>query len=279
MHQVEPKIFVIAETKMLDAGKDAMLKAIGVPDDWDTDGRDGQELIELAGRLCYKSFGTELNANLTRVREGNKEYIGNVLNVKHGSVLEHASVTVAMIDVSRILTHEYVRHRQGTAFSQESMRFVRLDDIGMYIPDLSKDFEELSYIINDDATQITGENTQRYFASCIKQVTELAEHKIREIAHLLDKPGVPFSLKKKITSALRRMAPGGHTTNIIGTGNHRAWRFQIAQRTAGGAEEEIRKVFGMIAESFKVMYPNIYQDMDYTPVDGQNAYHFKNEKV
>ena len=38
-------------------------------------------------------------------------------------------------NVSRVVTHELVRHRPGTAVSQESLRFVRLTDIPFWFPD------------------------------------------------------------------------------------------------------------------------------------------------
>lgn len=278
MKLVEPKIFIIAETMADDKGRDAMLKHIGVPEEWDTDGREGQELVEIAGRLCYKSFGTELNANLTKVREGNMHYIGNIIKTEHGSVMEHASTTVAMIDVSRILTHEYVRHRQGTAFSQESMRFVRMDDIPIWIPDLSDVFGALKdYLEEEDHADI--DNLNEDYAKAMRRACKVFEDAYQHFTPYIDKPGVPFSIKKKITSALRRMAPSGHATNIIGTGNHRAWRFQIQQRTAAGAETEIRLVFGMIAEDFKVRYPAFYQDMTSEMVDGAMEYKFEHHKI
>ena len=37
-------------------------------------------------------------------------------------------------NVSRVFTHELVRHRAGSAFSQESLRYVRLTDIGFRVP-------------------------------------------------------------------------------------------------------------------------------------------------
>ena len=36
-------------------------------------------------------------------------------------------------NVSRVFTHELVRHRAGSAFSQESLRYVRLTDIGFRV--------------------------------------------------------------------------------------------------------------------------------------------------
>src|SRR4051794_39465358 len=49
---------------------------------------DGQDLIEFAGRACYESWDRP-NPKTATV-EG---YIGHILEVNHGSVLEHANAT------------------------------------------------------------------------------------------------------------------------------------------------------------------------------------------
>src|SRR5690606_7794840 len=97
----------------------------------------------------------------------------------------------------------------------------------------------------------------------------------------LDEAGVPFHVKKSITSALRRFVPSGVNTNIIVTTNHRMWRHIIENRTAPGAEQEIVEVFGAVAEMFLVRYPNIYQDMIKYHVEGDRLphYRFENQKI
>ena len=59
---------------------------------------------------------------------------------------------------------------------------------------------------------------------------------------------MPFSVKKEVTSALRRLAPIGLSTDIVWTANVRTLRHVIEMRTAPGAEEELRLVFGLVAE-------------------------------
>jgi thymidylate synthase (FAD) len=78
---------------------------------WQTDSENGSELIvELAGRVCYLSFGGK------QFRKTNADYVGNLINQGHGSVLEHAVWDLLITGVSRSLTHELVRHRAGTGF-------------------------------------------------------------------------------------------------------------------------------------------------------------------
>ncbi|MBW3655993.1 MAG: FAD-dependent thymidylate synthase, partial [Gemmatimonadetes bacterium] len=62
---------------------------------WESDSDvPGEVVAEFAGRLCYLSFGE--NAGLEGGhksipgRTSNEAYLANILQVKHGSVLEHA---------------------------------------------------------------------------------------------------------------------------------------------------------------------------------------------
>lgn len=262
MYQVTPKAFIMAETACIDGTRD-FLDAIGatnwpVPSDVQSD---GELLVEVAGRTCYKSFGTELNANLTRVRSDHHEYIGNILNTKHGSVLEHATTTVGFVGVSRIFTHELVRHRAGCAYSQESMRFVRLEDVGMYIPQCIKE--------NEIALDL--------FSNAVRE----SEDAYTRLTRMLVDDDMPFSDKKEITSAIRRIAPSGHSTNIVVTANHRAWRHLFELRTARGVEEEIGVVMSILGQQFRSKYPAFYQDMSVNTYDDQvwSTLTFANSKI
>ncbi|KAH0543596.1 hypothetical protein GP486_008564, partial [Trichoglossum hirsutum] len=261
-----------------------MLYALGA-DGWSSDYRDESSLLtEVAGRLCYKAFGVGLNPNITRVREGNMQYVNNLLDQLHGSVLEHSSVSFALLNVSRILTHELVRHRVGIAFSQESQRFVRLDRFSVWVPDLTPSLgalwdHEHSGNTDTEARDDWIANRQAMFLEAVESISETAK---ANIAHLveqwgIDANGVPFHIKKGLTSALRRFVPGGVQTHIIVSANHRTWRHNLNVRTAPGAEQEIVECFDLIGEILVADYPAIYQDVELIPHD--TGVHFKLKKV
>ena len=72
----------------------ALLEHLGVPE-WESDaGTDAELLTEVYGRSCYRSFGTGLNPNLTRVRKTNRSYLANTLAKGDGSIFEHATERV-----------------------------------------------------------------------------------------------------------------------------------------------------------------------------------------
>jgi thymidylate synthase (FAD) len=82
-----------------------------------------EELLEHAGRVCYRSEsrgdpGEFLRA---RVREG------------HESLIEHASATFEISGISRACSHQLVRHRLAS-YSQESQRYVSMSDPAWVLP-------------------------------------------------------------------------------------------------------------------------------------------------
>lgn len=261
MKFVEPKVFLVGETKIDEEGLSAYLTHLGVPDWVSNAPSDPEKLIEVMGRLCYRSFQPGLNKNVTKIREDNKDYLQNIVKVKHGSVIEHAVVNFIFADVSRVFTHELVRHRVGTAMSQESLRFVRLDDLGFWVPTVVRE--------NQDFMEICC----RTFQELEKLQVELA--KIME----LDKPGMPFHKKKVVTSAMRRIAPDGLATAIGWSANMRAIRHTLEMRTDPGAEEEIRLVFGKLGMIMKERYPNLFGDYEIEIVDGHPWFKTQHRKV
>ncbi len=246
MHETTPTVFVLARPALdldglrgylRDVGGEAWLdrridEAGGAPNP-------GELLVEFGGRACYRSWEPGLNPNVTRVRTDQGAYFGNLLGSGHGSVLEHANYSFAFRNVSRVFTHELVRHRAGSAFSQESLRYVRLTDLGFRVPPVLEP-------VRDQVLSI---------------VEQLEEFQLSAAAALgIDAEGVPFHVKKEATSALRRLAPIGLSTDIIWTANLRTLRHVIEMRTAEGAEEELRFVFDLVARLMAREAPHIFAD-------------------
>jgi thymidylate synthase (FAD) len=261
MRLAEPKIFLVGKTETEDEGVSAYLRHVGA-EEWTTDAPTSVELLpEFMGRLCYRSWEPGLNPNVQRVRKGNETYLEHILEVGHGSVIEHPVLNFVFADVSRVFTHELVRHRVGVAISQESLRFVRLTDIPFWIPEWAKNDEELITRSVDLLLQM--EVHQKW----------MAEH------FRLDDKGVSFEEKKKKTSFMRRFAPDGLATTIGWSANPRTLRAILEARTAPGAEEEIRLVFGMVGELVQKRFPNLFGDYEVEIVDGLPHYKTPYRKV
>jgi len=246
MHETTPQVFLIARPSVDVEGMRGYLADVGGEswlqrrlDEADGSPNGGELIVEFGGRACYRSWEPGLNPNVTKVRTDQREYFANILRSAHGSVLEHANYSFALRNVSRVFTHELVRHRAGSAFSQESLRYVRLADIGFRVPPALEPLRE----------------------QVISIVEQLEEFQVSAAAELqIDAEGVPFHVKKEVTSALRRLAPIGLSTDIVWTANARTLRHVIEMRTAAGAEEELRLVFDQIARAMQVEAPGLFQD-------------------
>jgi thymidylate synthase (FAD) len=260
MHETTPAVFLIARPSIDIEGMRGYLRDVG-GESWlqmrlaAADARSeaggsrpaqqhaelnaGELLVEFGGRACYRSWEPGLNVNVSKVRTDQREYFANILRSAHGSVLEHANYSFALRNVSRVFTHELVRHRAGSAFSQESLRYVRLTDIGFRVPPALEPVRES-------------------VLSIVEQLEEFQRTAAGELG--IDAEGVPFHVKKEVTSALRRLAPIGLSTDIIWTANVRTLRHVIEMRTAAGAEEELRLVFDAIARIMQAEAPGLFQD-------------------
>lgn len=274
MHKVEPQVFLMAASEINNAGLQAYLTAIGA-EGWESDaGTSIEEIIEVASRGCYMSFGTEINPNLTRVREGNTPHLANILKSGHGSVLEHGWVTFAFHNVSRVVTHELVRHRAGTAVSQESLRVVRIDDLGFWRP---------TSFTDSDWDEVYVDSAMSVF----EEVFKLSEDRYQELLGIAAGANgyesfddLPLELKRKYTSAARRVLPIGVATNITWSCNMRSLRHVIEMRTDPEAEEEIRLVFNEVAEIATATWPNVFMDYERVWEGGPPfQYKFENRKV
>lgn len=264
---VVPKVYKIAETKLNNDSVLAWLTDIGGEECLaHVTGDDKEKLIELAGRRCYKSYKAGLNPNVTKVRTDSDVYHKNVLASKHGSILEHCNVSFAIENVSRVVTHELVRHRAGAAYSQESLRFVRLTDINMFMPKILSNFGNKKA----NAAMVV-------VRRAIKNAEDI-QHKFAEI--FKDELEYDFEVKKKLTSAFRRFAPEGLATGIVVTYNFRELRHILTVRTSRHAEEEIRHVCGQMAEILIKDYPKDFGDFSkIDTLDGLYEYVPEYEKV
>lgn len=104
----EPSVFLVGKQMINDAELDRFLEEHGVS--WKSDTEVvGEYLAEVAGRLCYLSYAKPRPG-------GNKAYLNHILEVGHGSVLEHAVWNFIFSGISRSLSHELIRHRAGFGY-------------------------------------------------------------------------------------------------------------------------------------------------------------------
>ncbi len=211
---------------------------------WQTDTEVAAEhLVETAGRVCYMSF-------LRPRPGGNKAYIGHILEVGHGSVLEHAVWNLLITGVSRSLTHELVRHRAGFGYSQLSQRYVD-ESVAEYVePDDIAQDPELHQLWLD----AVGHAHQAYV-----RLTDKLQEKFK------DEPD--RTLRRKLArQAARSVLPNATETKIFVTANARALRHFIELRGSRHAETEIRKLAIAVLRLMQQEAPHLFGDYELVPL-------------
>jgi thymidylate synthase (FAD) len=238
----EPNVYLVGRQTVDDEALAAFLADHQVQR-WTTDTEEaGEKLVEIAGRLCYLSFAKPRPG-------GNKAYLGHILEVGHGSVLEHAVFNLIITGVSRSFTHELVRHRAGFGYSQLSQRFVDESECEFVEPDAIADDPELHRVWLE-AVQ-----------TCQRAYRTLADGLAAKFSHMEDKT----LRRKKARESARSILPNATETKIFVTANARALRHFIEMRADPAADVEIRKVAVAILKLLQAESPNLFGD--YTLID------------
>jgi len=105
---------------------------------------DPDKVCAAAALSCHSDKPCDEIIN-TLTKEKTKQILKNTINKGHHSVIEHASFTFSISEVSRSLTHQLVRHRIAS-YSQQSQRYVRLEKPAFVTPPtIEKDNVSLIY--------------------------------------------------------------------------------------------------------------------------------------
>ena len=236
----EPRVYLVGRQVVDDDAVQRFLADHGAV--WSTDTEIGAErLAEMAGRVCYMSYG--------RGRKTNREFVSHLIEVGHGSVLEHGVWSFLVTGVSRSFTHELIRHRHFS-YSQLSQRYVDESD---------SDFVEPDVIASDPALH----------AEWVGAVESARRAYDRLVAGLQERfSDVPDkTLRRKLArQAARSVLPNATETKIFVTGNARALRHFIELRGSEHAETEIRKVAIAVLELLQRESPSLFGDYRIEPL-------------
>lgn len=228
----EPRVEVVALTQFRRPYEDS--SASWVCDNCATDAED---LIEFAGRACYRSWSNP-------GKKSNAQYVDHILESQHYSVLEHATVSLWITGVSRSLTHELVRHRHFS-YSQESQRFVPAMELNFVVPPA---------YIGDSILE------QGFQADCAVILTRYQETLSYLDAKFSELPDGTLK-KKRIREAARAILPNAAETRITVSGNLRSWREFIQKRATEQADAEICRLAVRVFEVLQPLAPAVWQDM------------------
>ncbi|MBC7320657.1 FAD-dependent thymidylate synthase [bacterium] len=183
-------------------------------------------VVALSARLCYSKIDiSKLAEKLTN--EKIKELLDRLRRSGHLSPFEHASFTFGIEGISRVTSHQLVRHRIAS-YSQQSQRYVKMTKADFVIPP--------SIMKNESALEL------------LSNVNEFARSTYNKLIEL----GIP-------EEDARYVLPQGVTTKIIVTMNARELLHFFNLRCCLRAQWEIRIMANHMLEEVKKVAPIIFE--------------------
>jgi thymidylate synthase (FAD) len=249
----EPQIYVLGRQDTNDVDLERFLTDHGVS--WQTDTEiAGEALTETAGRVCYMSFAKPRPG-------GNHAYLRHILEVGHGSVLEHAVWNLLITGVSRALTHELIRHRAGMGYSQLSQRYVD-ESVAEYVePELIAQDPELHAIWQDAVV-----HAHEAYMKLAEKLNQKLADPVQAQAAGLDPDADRTTRRKTARQAARSVLPNATETKIFVTANARALRHFLELRGGAGADFEIRLLANRLHDVLLKESPNLFGDYERKPL-------------
>lgn len=184
------------------------------------------ETVAAAARLCYSSVGAE--KLMEDFSSGEAEnFLAKLLELGHLSPVEHISFTFAIEGVSRVLSHQLVRHRVGVSYSQKSQRYVKENQFEYIMPPSVKKYPEAAMIFQDQMTKI-----QKAYNELIKFVP---------------------------AEDARYVLPNAAETKLVVTYNARSLYHFFQLRCCQRAQWEIRRLAELMLEEVKKVAPHIFK--------------------
>lgn len=191
------------------------------------------EVMYIAGRICRnKDVNAVLKEAKDKPQEVKEKFIQKLIKAGHESILEHVSFTFVVSNISRIATHQLVRHRVAS-YAQYSHR--GMDD-------------ELTFIIPDSLSDKMNEKEE--INNFIMGYLEQAGGFYYDLVKL----GIP-------PEDARFMLPNGLASNIMFTMNGRELRHFLKLRLAKNAQWEIRQLAQEILKILNDVCPVLILDI------------------
>ncbi|MGB9607695.1 MAG: FAD-dependent thymidylate synthase [bacterium] len=189
-------------------------------------------VIYSAGRQCYSErFAMEFKKEADE--EKMREFVQRLIKSGHESPLEHAKFTFAIEGVSRVLTHQLVRHRIAS-YSQQSQRYVKMDDFDFIIPPSIEGDEEAK----EEFLRLMEEIKRGY-------------RRIRERLELIK--------GKEAAEDARFVLPQAVETKIVVTMNCRELLHFFRERCCSRAQWEIRELAYRMLKICKEQLPAVFE--------------------
>ena len=171
------------------------------------------KLVSAAAKLCYSKVGAEDILDDLTEEEVNK-FLNMLIEMGHQSPIEHVSFTFAAQGVSRVLTHQLVRHRIAS-YSQQSQRYVKLEQFEYIIPSHIEEIPEAKELFIKAM-----EEDQKYY-NCLSDILYKEHYSKLKTTKSVEDREVQRATQKKAIEDARYVFPNACETKVMFTMNAR----------------------------------------------------------
>jgi thymidylate synthase (FAD) len=239
--------FVGVPPELLPGGVESRADLAAIAAAGQDQGTEAERLVECAGRTCYDSYGKG---------RPSRDYHQHIMDVDHGSVTEHATLSFFLSGISRGCTHELVRHRVGVAISQRSTRYVdeNASDWALH-PLMTRYFEkeQVRRASNGEPVELTLKQQANHVVSTAKRAYAVVVQALE--ADLIASGTDKFTARKQARGAARGLLGNALSTEMVWTCNIRALKGILAQRANRHADAEIRLLANALYEAALPYWP------------------------
>jgi len=187
-----------------------------------------EKLVAIAARLCYSPVGVEDLDEKLDLGSAQK-LVRFVIKSGHLSTIEHVCFTFAVEGISRVLSHQLVRHRMAS-FNQQSQRYVKFKENYEYIvPDSIKQNEKINEKYNNFISDI-----HKFYEEMLESGIEAED--------------------------ARYILPNSSETKMIITMNARELLHFFTLRCCNRAQAEIRDLSTLMLKKVKKAAPSIFEN-------------------
>ena len=209
-----------------------------------------EKVVSMAAKLCYSKVGVEgIEENLTD--EKIESFLKMLTDIGHESPLEHVSFTFGVEGISRACSHQIVRHRIAS-YSQQSQRYVKLDQFEYIIPPEIEKSEEAKKIFIEAM-----ERDQKDYDRIVDILSEKHKKEFMEEGKS-EKEATRLAEKKAIEDA-RYVFPNACETKIVMTMNVRSLYNFFDHRCCERAQWEIREMATQMLKEVKKVAPIMFR--------------------
>ena len=209
-----------------------------------------EELIAASDKLCYSKVGVE---EITQKMDSAsiEKFLNMLMGFSHNSPLEHASFSFAVEGVSRALSHQLVRHRIAS-YSQQSQRYVRLEDFEYITPPAIKENKKAREIY-DKIMQL---DKKAYEDLCSILIDQKAAPLIKAG---MEEQDARKKVEKEALEDARYIFPNACETKLVFTMNVRSLLHFFELRTCNRAQWEIRHMAELMLIELKRVSPILFK--------------------